>query len=195
MSIMCAFQFSFNFKQARSADDLMLYVASPDFDDKELHEEDEAAIKMCVSRYDRRITRLQHKHHEINSDETHANLQRAYRERGHLNMELARREKERNSLLPPAQIGDSFEKYGHVYFIKGINSLGTIDCETADGSNWIQFTGAGRRIRGEWQAYRGGAVEEFEQTTGRKWGAGRIVVPKVRSTSETAKPAYLVLES
>jgi hypothetical protein len=187
-----AVQFSFNFRQARSADELLKYVASLDFDARELLEEDEDTIKRCVTRYDRRIQRYQDKHELIQSEVTHDRLQRAYTERGHLNMELCRREEARNSLLPPAQIGDAFEQYGRTFYIIGINSLGTIDAETKCGRHWTQFTGAGRCVRGAWQAYRGGAVEEFEERTGRKWGAGRIVVPKSRSTSVSAKAAYLV---
>jgi hypothetical protein len=122
-----AAQFSFNFREARSADELMQYVSSPDFAASELLEEDGAVIKTCVTRYDRRIKRLQDKNQQTRSEETRARLQRAYTERGHLNLELARREKERNSMLPPAQIGDSFEKYGHVHYIKSVDHLGTIN--------------------------------------------------------------------
>ena len=165
---------------------MMQLVGSPRFDERELRDEDEETIRKAVARFDRKVRELQRA-------EAQARLQRAYTERGHLNLELARREHQRNSLLPPAQIGDTFELYGSLYRVLGINSLGSIDAETdSRPRHFIQFTGAGYRDGDRWRRYPNGAAGEFEKTTGRKWGAGRIVVPKTRSTSETARPAYLV---
>ena len=181
-------QLSFTFTTNRGVDELMQFVGSPTFDEGELADEDEQTIKLAVARFNLKVE-------QYGRAKELSRLQRAYTERGHLNLELGRREKHRNSLLPPAQIGDTFELWGRTYRILGINSLGSIDAEGVDDRrSFIQFTGAGYWHKGSWRRYQNGAAGEFEKYTGRKWGAGRIVVPKARSTAESAKPAYLIPE-
>src|SRR5215208_6688233 len=94
-------QLRFTFITNRSVDELMQFVGSPFFDERELADEDEQTIKLAVARFNVKVE-------QYGRARELSRLQRAYTERGHLNVELGRREKHRNSLLPPAQIGDTF---------------------------------------------------------------------------------------
>src|SRR5205085_11911664 len=95
-------QLSFTFRTNRGVDELMQFVGSPLFDERELADEDEQTIKLAVARFNVKVE-------QYDRADERSRLQRVYTERGHLNLELGRREKHRNSLLPPAQIGDTSE--------------------------------------------------------------------------------------